>query len=326
MAILLCNGSNENLLTAWGHGGTRGKLITKPFPCARRAPGGFFAEKRNAQGCASPSQEKNMKGSVVVFLRFIGKHTIAIFVLLAFIPFFSACELYFGTLGGADQYTSLEPGGAETPFERILAGMSGVWHSRYGAERLDGYRIGKFGENGENFAKEMGPAKLALFPANGDTFGPPYPLYRGGEEEDYIPKADDYYLFYDDTVYGQNEEGEGGNGGWGDLVMRYAGIVRAVNVFNNDEKTGAVIVQYFVGCAPTWSADVRDGGRPFFGMYYRVMDKNKIQMANAVELENLYAGETHYTDTATLQEAIEKNNAVNDSEFISWGIVWPQER
>jgi hypothetical protein len=203
--------------------------------------------------------------------------------------------------------------------------MRGVWYSHSGKQRLDGYRICKFGENGANFAKELGLAKLALFPTNGDEFKSPYPLYDG-DDETYLPKADDYYLLYDDTVFGQDEEGKGGNSGWGSLVMRYAGIVRAVNVFNNDEKTGALIVQYFRGCAPTWSADIRNGQRPFFGMSYRVQSENAIQMANAVDLAALSSGREYYTETATLEEAVEKNNAVNDSEFISWGVVWPQER
>jgi hypothetical protein len=246
------------------------------------------------------------------------------FVLCSFLFTLSTCDLYFGALGGADQYVTDGPGSAE--FERILAGMSGVWYSHYGKQRLDGYRIGKFGVNGANFEKEMGQTKLALFPSNGGAFEAPYPLYQGGEEETYLPQADDYYLFCDDTVYGQNDQGEGGNGGWGSLVTRYAGIVRAVNVFNHDEKTGALIVQYFQGCAPTWSADIKDGRRPFFGMYYRVQSENVIQMANAVDLAALYAGGEYYTETATLEEAVEKNNVVNDSEFIAWGIVWPQDR
>jgi hypothetical protein len=127
-------------------------------------------------------------------------------------------------------------------------------------------------------------------------------------------------------VYGQDDEGEGGNGGWGDRVTRYAGIVRAVNVFNNDEKTGAIIVQYFKGCSPTWSADIKDGQRPFFGMYYRVQNENVIQMANAVDLAGLLTGKDYYNETATLEAAVEKNNAVNDAEFINWGVVWPQNR
>jgi hypothetical protein len=235
--------------------------------------------------------------------------------------------LRFGALGGADAYVTYTP---ETPqFKRILATMSGVWYSHYGAMRLDGYRIGKFGANGETFERELGDGKLALFPTYaGGEFEPPYPLFQGGEAEAYEPAADDYYLCYDDTVYGEDDQGEGGNGGWEDLglVMRYAGIVRAVNVFNNDEKTGALIVQYFKGCPPTWSDDVKNGLLPFFGMYYRVQNENLVQMANAVDLAGLYAGKEYHTETATLSEAVEKNNAVNDSEFISWGIVWPQDR
>jgi hypothetical protein len=60
-----------------------------------------------------------------------GRHAMAVLVLLAFVPLFSACELYFGKLGGADVYATGGPGGAE--FEGILANMSGVWYSRYGA-------------------------------------------------------------------------------------------------------------------------------------------------------------------------------------------------
>jgi hypothetical protein len=274
-----------------------------------------------------------MKDMSRLFPRADGAQALALVLALAFIPLFSGCELYFGALGGADENTTYQPANPDDPddqggleFTGILDRMSGVWYSHYGAQRLDGYRIGKFGENGATFEQELGDAKLALFPVNGDDFEAPYPLYQGDETEPYVPKAEDYYLFYDDTVYGEDGEGGGGNGGWGDLVMRYAGIVRAVNVFNNDENTGAIIVQYFQGCAPTWSPDIRDGQRPFFGMYYRVMEDNVIQMANAVELAGLYAGEEYYTETATLQEAIEKNNAVNDEEFISWGVVWPQDR
>jgi hypothetical protein len=276
-----------------------------------------------------------MKGTPALFSGRIGKYRGALFLLLAFVPLFSACELYFGKLGGADDYTTYRPantGDPEDPgnpeFASILDRMCGVWYSHYGKNRLDGYRIGKFGENGETFAREMGKAKLALFPTNGHVFRAPYPLYQGSEEEEnyYTPRPGDYYLFYDDTVYGQNGDGGGGNGGWGGLVMRYAGVVRAVNVFNNDEKTGVIIVQYFKGCAPTWSKDIKDGQRPFLGMYYRVQSENVIQMANAVDLAGLLAGEKYYTDTATLEEAIEINNAENDKEFISWGVVWPQDR
>jgi hypothetical protein len=260
----------------------------------------------------------------MLFSRLINKHKITLLVLLAAAPLFSACELYFGKPDGADALATYYPG--DPQFAGILGDMSGVWYSHYGAMRLDGYRIGKFGAAGAVFAEELGANKRALFPTNGDPFEAPYPLYPGDEADAYVPAADDYYLFFDDTVYGENGQGEGGGGGWGELVTRYAGIVRAVNVFNGDAKTGAVIVQYFRGCAPTWSADIKDGQRPFFGMYYRAANRDLIAMANAVDLAALYAGRKYYTEAATLAEAVEKNNAANDREFIAWGVVWPQER
>jgi hypothetical protein len=45
---------------------------------------------------------------------------------------------------------------------------------------------------------------------------------------------------------------------------------------------------------------------PFFGVYYRVLDPDHIQMANALDLDALAAGKAYYTETATLQEAIDK--------------------
>ncbi|MDR2517655.1 MAG: hypothetical protein LBC88_09790, partial [Spirochaetaceae bacterium] len=68
------------------------------------------------------------------------------------------------------------------------------------------------------------------------------------------------------------------------------------------------------------------GQRPFFGVYYRMLDADTVQMANAVDLAALYAGEKYYTEQATLHEAIALNTVENEAEFISWGIVIPQER
>jgi hypothetical protein len=49
-------------------------------------------------------------------------------------------------------------------------------------------------------------------------------------------------------------------------------------------------------------------------------------MANAVDLAALAAGEKHYTETVSLKEAAAKNNAENSDEFVSWGVVIPQDR
>jgi hypothetical protein len=222
---------------------------------------------------------------------------------------------------GADTPGTGTPGtdtpGGEEPGDDGIAGIlepwRGVWYSRYGGLRLDGYRVGRWGE-----IKDLMGNKLSLFP----DFDPDKPRLHDG----YDIQDDDYFIFYDDTVYGADDNGEGGNGGWEGLITRYIGIARAVNIFNDNADTGAVIIEYLEGCYPQWAMDVVFWPLPFFGIYYRVISPDNIQMANAVDLAALAAGKAYYTETATLQEAIDKNNAENDSKFISWGVVIAQER
>jgi hypothetical protein len=197
----------------------------------------------------------------------------------------------YGALGGADKTDTLYPG--DPGFEQILSSMSGVWYSRYaGLGRLDGYRIG-LRQDFASLVTDSG--KAALFP----KMTAPYTTCTG---ESFNPG--DYFVLYDDTVYGEKEDGTGGNGGWDFFVMRYAGIVRAVNIFNGDPNRGAVIIEYFIGGCPTWDVDIAYGQRPFFGIYYRVLDRDMVQMANAVDLAALYAKRKYYTERRTLQEAI----------------------
>jgi hypothetical protein len=186
-----------------------------------------------------------------------------VFIYAAAFLFFS-CDEPYGTLGEADKTVSAE-------MVAIIEPMCGLWYSHYGAMRLDSYRIGKW----ENFEAEIG-GKKALFPG-----------LTGHVHDDYTIVPDDYYVFYDDTVYGQGESGSG-NGGWG---FGYIGIVRAVNVFNNNPETGAIIIEYFDGGYPLWSEEVKNTPLPFFGIFYRVLTADCIQMANAVDLAALYAGE-----------------------------------
>jgi uncharacterized protein with FMN-binding domain len=213
----------------------------------------------------------------------------------------------YGQVGGADETETID-----TSLAGIIEPWRGVWYSHYGQRRLDGYTIGRWSE-----IETLLGNKLALFP----DFDPSDPhLY-----DDYAIADDDYFIFYDDTVY-ETTPGDGGNGGWEGLVTRYIGIVRAVNIFNDNAKTGAVIIEYLNGCFPQWSTDVLLMPLPFFGMYYRVLTSDCIQMANAVDLAALAANKRYYTETATLAEAIAKNSAENDGEFISWGVVIPQDR
>jgi hypothetical protein len=226
----------------------------------------------------------------------------------------------YGALGGADVTETLSPG--DPLFGEIMDSMSGVWYSHYaGMGRLDGYRIGKWNAF-PGLVKNIG--KTALFP----NLDPPYKTYTAQSGSD-DPAPGDYFVFYDDTVYGQSDEGVGGNGGWAELVTRYIGIVRAVNIFNGDRNRGAIIIEYLKGGAPGWLdrwPESANGGRPFFGIYYRVLDRDTVQMANAVDLAALYRGKRYYTETATLTEAREKNTVENEAEFISWGVTIPQDR
>jgi hypothetical protein len=233
----------------------------------------------------------------------------------------SSCDLFsYGQLGGADKTVTLSPGGSE--FEAVMSGMSGVWYSHYaGMGRLDGYRIGRW-EDFDRLITDSG--KAALFP-NMVKPEKTYTDQSGGN----VPAPGDYFVFYDDTVFGQSDEGAGGNGGWEGLVTRYIGIVRAVNVFNGDTDRGAIVIEYLQGCAPLWLdqwPEAANGTRPFFGIYYKVLSPDIVQMANAVDLAALYAGEKYYTETDTLDGALALNSVENEAEFISWGVVIPQDR
>jgi hypothetical protein len=235
---------------------------------------------------------------------------------VVFVFVLAACEMYgYGRLGGADKTDPLKPG--DPGFDPIMNDMSGVWYSHYaGIGRLDGYRIGRWTDF-KTLVEDSG--KADLFPnLKKETYT--------GETESSLPKEEDFFVLYDDTVYGQADDMAPGQESWG---FAYCGVVRAVNIFNGDKDRGAVIIEYLRGCAPDWhnesGDDIKDGRRPFFGIYYRVLDSDTVQMANAVDLAALYNGEKYYTETEHLQEAIDKNTIENEAEFISWGVVIPQD-
>ncbi|MDR2343921.1 MAG: hypothetical protein LBD86_05260 [Spirochaetaceae bacterium] len=240
-------------------------------------------------------------------------------VLLLAVLLSASCDLFtYGQLGGADKTDTFMPGSPD--FEAIMADMRGVWYSHYaGIGRLDGYRIGKITDFKE-MVEDSG--KQSLFP----KAEKPYKTYTSESGSD-KPADDDYFVLYDDTVYGQSDGGEGGNVSWGFAFM---GIVRAVNVFNGNRRRGAVIIEYLEGCAPNWQNasgdEIKDGKLPFFGIYYRVLSPDIVQMANAVDLAALYRGEKYHTEKQHLTEAIEVNSVENEAEFIAWGIVIPQDR
>jgi hypothetical protein len=235
---------------------------------------------------------------------------------------FASCDLYeYGRLGGADMtigYYPPKPGeelSAAGVFETLMENLSGVWYSHYaGIGRLDGYRIGRW----EDFEElVILPEKDALIP---NLEWPGTRTYTG-----YEPRPQDYFVLYDSSVYGQQEDGGASAPGW-EHNFGFCGIVRAVNLFYDIPGRGAVIIEYLENCAPQWDRDIKDGQLPFFGIYYRFLGPDIVQMANAVDLEALYKGQKYYTEKGTLAEAVESNTVENEAEYIAWGVVIPQDR
>jgi hypothetical protein len=245
---------------------------------------------------------------------------------------FAGCELGTGPGDGKKDIPSIDvPNVPEVPdvpnARSVLEMMAGVWYSHSGGVRTDGYRIGKWKDRHELLPQ----AKRDLFPGF-DIDAPGFRNYNGvayNAANDFSEGLDEeYFVFFDDTVFGQSDDGSGGNGGWSDDIRyRYIGIVKAVNIFNAaDGSAGAVIIHYLNDCYPTWDSDfLKPPPKSFFGIYYRILGRDSIQLANAVELANIDTGK-YYTETATLREAIDKNTAENEKAFISWGVVLPQDR
>ena len=242
----------------------------------------------------------------------MNKRNAVVLILFAAGFLFWSCD--YGKIGGADQTVTYYPKNAV--FEERLDFLSGVWYSHYaGIGRLDGYRIRRWSEFD---AKDKAKAQVLFPELNVDN-----PQTYSAQE---LPQNSYYVLLYDDTAYGQEDDGSGGNESWG---FGYMGLVRAINIFNGDKNRGALIVEYFEGADPLWLSETQGltrGEKPFFGIYYRVLSPNIVQMANAVDLAALYAGKSYYTEKATLDEAIDANTVENEAEFISWGVVIPQDR
>jgi hypothetical protein len=217
----------------------------------------------------------------------------AILFLFAAIFLFWSCD--HGQLGDADKTDTYYPG--DTLFEERLGFLCGTWSSSY-----DDYRIRKWSQfDAEDKAKAQ-----ALFPEL-DADNPK--TYSAQE----LPSNNSHYIvLYDDT-------------GWG---FGFMGLVRAINIFNDDKNRGAFIVEYFEGADPLWLVEqgLERGEKPFFGIYYKVLDSDTVQMANAVDLAAMYAGNHYYTEQRTLDEAVKTFDVENEAEFFAWGVTAPQNR
>ena len=241
-----------------------------------------------------------------------------------------SCESFYGDIGGADKTDTFDT--PETIAERI-----GLWHdtwlAHYGMRTTAGFTIGKWYEIETAIERQ----KLQLWINRG--FDPKHPRFLNGDGDPVNAAAleadspyrcgagticgEDYFLYYDDTWFSQNSANSSGSA----LGQSWIGIVRAVNIFDNDPKRGAVIVEYLDGCFPD-RAPFKAGLRAlsFYGVYFRAVTVDTIMFANPIDLAARINGMSYHTERATLGEAIALNNVENDIEFIDWGEELPFDR
>jgi len=111
----------------------------------------------------------------------------------------------------------------------------------------------------------------------------------------------------------QYDGGASGNG------TSYKGNIRFVS--NYSSTSGVIIIEYTE--APNYSNGYGVyNGKPFFGIYYRNLKNNTVQLANSTNLGD----NTGSPDTATLEEAVAKFTRLNLVNYVDWSRVNPQSR
>jgi len=106
--------------------------------------------------------------------------------------------------------------------------------------------------------------------------------------------------------------------GYGDGESQYdfKGDIRFVS--NYSEDSGVIIIEYTDTERPSYPGY---NGNSFFGIYYRNLKTNTVQLANSINLADLSA-----PDTATLEEAIAKFTRFRMGSFVDWSVVQHQSR
>jgi hypothetical protein len=127
----------------------------------------------------------------------------------------------------------------------------------------------------------------------------------------YIPPGSDIpseaYTVTGDTI-------EYGYGGINDVETGFKGVIRFVSNFSSD--SGVIIIEYTV--RPSYHLYNNLG---FFGIYYRNLKADTVQLANATNFPDYSA-----PDTATLEEAVAKFTRMRMGLYVDWGVVQPQRR
>jgi hypothetical protein len=103
------------------------------------------------------------------------------------------------------------------------------------------------------------------------------------------------------------------DGSGGEFLFSYAGTIQYVANFS--ATAGIIIIKYTT--LPQWE-DLAD--RPYFGVYYRNLKADSVQLANAINPDK------SAPETATLEEAIAKFTRHREGDFVSWGVVTPQRK
>ena len=241
---------------------------------------------------------------------------IIVFLFLAAILLLPSCDN--GALGDADVTTTFLA--REMLFENCLEFFEGDWDSGYG----DGYFIRKWGNISAGDKARIQTNFPLVDPDNLKT-------YDSGKK----PVDEDYIIMYPVDVSIRGGNGVDTFGG----TTTFLGLVRAINIFNGDPDRGAIIIEYFEDADPWYLSHetnhtsirpqgLTQGEKPYFGIYYRVLDSDNIQFANATDLAVLYssADKPYHVERKTFEEALEFNSIENEAELISWGIVMPAKR
>ena len=104
--------------------------------------------------------------------------------------------------------------------------------------------------------------------------------------------------------------------GGGKSEYDYKGDIRFVS--NYSANSGVIIIEYIDTQRPNYAGY---NGNSFFGIYYRNLSKNTVQLANAIRLTDMSS-----PDTATLDEAIGKFTLSNRGTLVNWSNAQYQSR
>jgi len=97
----------------------------------------------------------------------------------------------------------------------------------------------------------------------------------------------------------------------------YKGFIRFVSNFS--AASGIIIIEYIdEDHRPSYPLH---NGNFFFGIYFRNLGTNTVQLANSIVLADHSA-----PDTATLEEAISRFTRGRMGNYVNWGYVMPQWR